>query len=154
MKKQTRAQQYNDLDNAVKKINSGKNVKRIGLRDGSIATKPVVPVAPLPEKTVLSDCLEWLRRHHIFCNRHDAGTFQNDRGQWGAYGIKGAGDIIGILHSNAYYGVHFEVECKRGQGGRLSIEQQKRMKGVQDSGGLYFVVHGWQELEHYMETYV
>ncbi len=151
MKKQTRAQQYNDLANAVKQINSGKKVKRIGRKDGSIATKPVVPVAPLPEKMVLSDCLEWLRRHRIFCNRHDAGTFQNDRGQWGAYGIKGAGDIIGIVGE---YGTHLEIECKRGSGGKLSLGQQKRQKDVTHAGGLYFVVHGWQELEHYMETFV
>ncbi len=146
MKRQTRAQQYNDLANAVKQMREGKPVKRIGRKDGSIATKPVVSVTPLPEKTVLSDCLEWLRRHRIFCNRHDAGTFQNDRGQWGAYGIKGAGDIIGIIPSD---GRHLEVECKHGRGGRLSIEQQKRQKDVIRAGGLYLIVHGVEELEHY-----
>lgn len=151
MKRQTKAQKFNDLANAIGQIRRGESVKRIGAKDGSIATHPVVPMQyPYPECDVLHDCLVWLRKHHILCNRHDAGTFQNDRGQWGTYGIKSAGDIIGMLKG----GRHFEIECKRGSGGRQSKGQQKRMRDVRDNGGLYFVVHGVSELEHYMGEFV
>lgn len=147
MKRQTRQQQFNDLANAIGQIRRGEPVKRIGTKDGSIRTHPVVHIDyPGPEKRVLADCLFWLKKHHVFHNRHDAGSFQNDRGQWGTYGIKGAGDIIGILKD----GQHFEIECKHGRGGRLSTGQQKRMKDVRDNGGLYFVCHGIEEIEYYL----
>ncbi|KKM82218.1 hypothetical protein LCGC14_1321840 [marine sediment metagenome] len=153
MKRQTRARQYIDLANAVKQINSGKKVKRVGARDGSITTHPIVSVdIHKPEKIVLKECLEWLKSYHVFCNRHDAGTFQNDRGQWGAYGIKGSGDIHGVLKRHG--GKHFEIECKRGSGGRLSLDQQKRMRNVVANDSLYFIVHGVEELAHFMRGYV
>ena len=84
----------------------------------------------------------------MFCSRHDAGTFQNERGQWGTYGIINSGDIHGMLKLN--WGKHFEIETKRGSGGTLSVGQQKRMKRVRDNGGLYFVVHEVEELEHFI----
>ncbi len=153
MKRQTRAQKYNDLANAVKQIREGKSVKRIGRKDGSIATKPVVLVSQgKPERIVLQECLEWLKKHHVFCHCHDCGTFQNDRGQWGTYGIKDSGDIHGMLKND--WGKHFEIEVKRDIGGRLSIGQQKRMKKVHDNNGLYFVVHGIEELEYYMRKWI
>jgi len=155
MKRQTKAQKFNDLANAYHQMRRGEPVKRIGTKDGSIATHPVVPVDPKKlEHEVLTDCLAWLKKHHVFCNRHDSGSFQNDRGQWGTYGIKGAGDIIGILYKHRLVGRHFEIECKRGSGGRLDIGQQKRLKDVHDNGGLYFVCHGVEELEFLMGEWV
>lgn len=152
MKHRTKLQQYADIADAVKCINKGVKVKRSTYKDGSIPTRPVVAVDPdRPEKEVVKDCILWLRRHRIFCNRHDSGSFQNDRGQWGVYGIKGAGDIIGILR---YDGRHFEIECKHGSGGRLGPGQQKRMKDVEDNSGLYFICHGVQELAYYMRDYI
>lgn len=146
-KRRTKAQKCKDYFDAFKCIREDKRVRREGTKDGSIATHPVVPVrCPYPEKDIIHDCLVWLRRHNIFCNRHDSGSFQNIRGQWGTYGIKGAGDIIGLLKT----GQHFEIECKRGSGGRLSLEQQRRMRQIRENNGLYFVVHGAGELEYYM----
>jgi len=151
--RQTKAQKFNDLANAIGQIRRGESVKRIGAKDGSIRTHPVVPVdLKKLEHEVLADCLSWLIEHRVMCNRHDAGTFQNERGQWGTYGIKGAGDIHGMLKKN--WGKHFEIECKRGSGGTLSTGQQKRMKDVRDNDGLYFVVHGVEELEHFMQEWV
>jgi hypothetical protein len=137
----------------VKQIREGKPVKRIGTKDGSIRTHAVVPVDPKKlEHEVLADCLSWLKKHHVFCNRHDAGTFQNERGQWGTYGIIGSGDIHGMLKHA--WGKHFEIECKRGSGGRLDVGQQRRMKQVHANDSLYFVVHGREELAHFMGDYV
>lgn len=147
MKKQTKQQKLNDLYIGYKCIRDGKPIKRTGSKDGSISTHPVVPVLPLPEKDVVAACISWLRRHHIFCNRHDSGTFQNIRGQWGSYGIRNSGDIHGILRT----GIHFEIEAKRGKGGRLSAGQQKRMREVQATNGVYLVIHGLKELEYYKE---
>ncbi len=147
MKKRTKAQKLADCYDAFKCIKEGKPVKRQGAKDGSIATHSVVPVAYFIESIVLSHCLLWLKKHNILCNRHDAGTFQNTRGQWGTYGIKGAGDIIGLLPT----GQHFEIEVKRGSGGRLSLGQQKRMRQIRENNGIYFVVHGVQEMEYYFK---
>lgn len=139
----------NDLFNAYKCIKDGKPVKRIGAKDGSVSTHPVVPVLPFPEKTVVAACISWLRKHHIFCNRHDSGTFQNIRGQWGSYGIRNSGDIHGILHT----GIHFEIEAKRGKGGRLSAGQQKRLQDIGNNNGIYLVIHGIEELEYYNDKH-
>jgi len=153
MKRQTRKQKYNDLANVIGQIRRGEKVKRIGTKDGSIRTHPVVPVDSKKfEHEVLADCLSWLKKHHVFCNRHDAGTFQNERGQWGCYGIINSGDIHGMLKNN--WGKHFEIETKRGSGGSLSVGQQKRMKDVRANDSLYFVCHGVEELEHFMGEWV
>jgi len=153
MKRQTRAQKYNDLANAIGQMRKGGKVKRVGAKDGSVKTHPVIPVNPkLLEREVLADCLFWLKRHHVFHNRHDSGSFQNERGQWGTYGIKGSGDIHGIL--KYHNGKHFEIECKRGSGGRQGKRQQDRMRDVRANDSLYFVVHGVEELEFLMGDWV
>ena len=150
MKHQTKQQKFNDLANAVTQINNGQKVKRVGAKDGSVPSgPPIVKVdSSKLEAEVLKDCMKWLRSHHIMCNRHDVGSFQNQRGMWGTYGIKGAGDIIGIIGP---HGTHFEIECKRGKGGKLSMEQQQRMMKVKNNHGLYFIVHGVEELRYYFE---
>jgi hypothetical protein len=114
-------------------------------KDGSIPTHSVVPVPDVPETTVLKNCLKWLREHRIMCNRHDCGVRQTPSGLI-QFGIKDAGDIIGILPN----GVHLEIECKRGRGGRLSAGQQDRMRDIRATNGAYLVVHGVLELEYYM----
>lgn len=153
MKKQTKAQKCNDLANAIGQIRKGEKVKRIGHKDGSIVTHSVVPVdSKKLEHQVVFECLNWLKRLRVFCNRHDAGTFQNERGQWGTYGIKNSGDIHGILKHHD--GKYFEIECKHGKGGRLSVGQQKRMKEVRDNNALYFVCHGVEELEFFMREWI
>ena len=157
VKPQTKLQKFNDLADAYHQIRKGEKVKRIGARDGSIRTHSMVLVdSKKLEHEVLADCLSWLKKHHVFCNRHDAGTFQNERGQYGTYGIINSGDIHGMLKENQYYfgGKHFEIECKRGSGGRLSIGQQQRRKDVRDNGGLYFVCHGIEEIEYYMGEWI
>lgn len=146
MKRRTKAQKLKDYYDAFKCIREDRKVKREGTKDGSIATHPVVEVKVKPEKAVVQNCLIRLKRHGILCNRHDAGSFQNIHGDWGSYGIQGAGDIIGLLKT----GQHFEIECKKGKGGRLSLAQQKRMRQIRENNGLYFIVHGVEELEHYM----
>ncbi|MCP5019614.1 MAG: hypothetical protein GY938_30675 [Ketobacter sp.] len=130
---------------AYQAAKTGTRPKR-GAKDGSIPTHPVVPVPDLPEAEVLKQCLAWLRSWRVFCDRHDCGSGPGHA----RYGIKGAGDIIGILPD----GRHFEIECKRGRGGRLKKGQQERMAAVQATGAIYFVVHGIPELEYYMEELI
>ena len=152
MKRRTRALQYADIADAVKCINEGKKVKRSTYKDGSISTKPVVPVDETKlERDVKADCLEWLKIHRVFCNPHGCGSFINERGQQRMYGIKNSGDIHGMVGD---YGTHFEIECKRGSGGRLSPGQQKRQKDVNRANGLYYIVHGVEELKHFMEWFI
>lgn len=149
MKRRTKIQKFEDCFDAFKCIRENKKVKRSKAKDGSIPTRPIVTVNEnLTEAEVLSQCRVWLNKHGITCWRHDSGTFQNQFGQWGTYGIKGSGDIHGLLPN----GIHFEIECKAGKGGRLAANQQKHKKQVKDSNGLYFIVHGKSELEYYFKN--
>ena len=148
--KQTKAQQFSDYADAFKCIREGKPVKRSRAKDGSVPTHPVVEVLPLCESEVLKHCLRWLKQHNIFCDRHDSGAGDISGSGYATYGIKGAGDIVGLLPN----GIHFEVECKAGKGGRLSVKQQKRMEGVRNNNGLYFVIHGIEELEHCFRNFI
>lgn len=121
-------------------------MKREGAKDGSIATHSVVEVRGYIESFVLLECMKWLRKHGVLCNRNNVGAGEMGASGYYSYGIRGAGDIIGLLKT----GIHFEIECKRGAGGRLSLEQQKRMRQIGENNGIYFVVHGIEELEYYM----
>jgi len=151
-KRQTKLQKCNDLGNAVIQIRNGQKVRRIGARDGSIPTHPVVLVDPDKlEEDVLAECLEWLKKHHVMHNRHDCGGGNFGSG-YATYGILGSGDIHGVLRKHD--GKHFEIECKKGKGGRLSKAQQKRKRDVEYNNGLYFVVHGVDELNYYMGCWV
>ncbi len=147
VKKQTRKQKFGDLFTAFKCIKEGRPVKRDGAKDGSIPTHPVIVVPEYPESEVLKFCLDWLRKHRILCNRNNVGAGKVGTSGFYSYGIRGAGDIMGLLPN----GVHFEVECKHGKGGRLSIAQQQRMRDIRKNNGLYFIVHGIPELEYYFE---
>ena len=117
-------------------------------RDGSIPTHPVVSVSPHKfEHMVLADCMKWLKSHRIFHDRHDCGGGNVSGAGYTIYGIKYSGDIHGILPN----GIHFEIETKRGNGGRQSAGQQKRMADVRATNGVYLVVHGVLELEFLMK---
>jgi len=121
---------------------------RPGAKDGSIPTHPVVPFPDIPESQVLSDCLAYLRARRIVCDRMNVGAGHLEgRDQFHTYGIPGAGDIMGLLRD----GKHFEIECKRGKGGRLSKKQQERQEKVLQSNGVYVIVHGIPELEYYFK---
>lgn len=138
----TRTQKLAEAHAVYTAAKTGTRPKR-GAKDGSIATKSVVPCPDLPEAEVLKQCIKWLKARRIFCDRHDCGSGPGHA----RYGIKGAGDIIGILRD----GRHFEIECKKGKGGRLSAGQDCRKWSVRATNGLYLVVHGVNELEHYMK---
>lgn len=151
MKKQTNADKFADLYTAWKHWAEDGPPKRSGTKDGSIATHPVVPVTEyLMEYQVLHQVLLWLHRHDILCNRNNVGAGQMGESGYYSYGIKDAGDIVGLLPT----GRHFEIEVKRGKGGRLSKGQQKRMYDIRNNGGIYLVVHGVEELAYFMRTYL
>ena len=117
-----------------------------GTKNGSIPTHPVVPCPGLPElgKGGVQDlCYKWLLARRILCNTHACGRGPNNA----IYGIKHSGDIHGYLPD----GRGFEIECKRGKGGHQTKGQQERMWSVLETGGLYFVVHGIPEMEHYFK---
>ena len=149
MKRRTNAQKKQDYFDVFKCIREGNKVKRSGTKDGSIATHPTVEVRDMPEKDVVKQCISWLRKFGIFCNRHDTGVLSNDRGQYRSYGIRNGGDIIGLTPS----GKHFEIECKKGSGGRFSFGQQKRQRDILRNNGIYLIIHGVAELEHYEKLF-
>lgn len=149
-KRRPRSLIYADIADVVKCMREGKKVKRSTNKDGSINTKPIVPVESKPEKEVLQECLKWLRKRGCVADRLDAGTARLDNGQLYRYGIIGAGDIVGILPN----GQHFEIECKHGAGGKWSISQQRRKKKIKRNNALYFIVHGVSELEYFLGDYL
>jgi len=150
-KRRTKADKIEDQYTAFKRAQEGKPYKRSGTKDGSIATHPMVPVrCPYPEKDVLHDCLVWLRRNRIPCDRNNTGAGQMGTSGFYSYGIRNGGDIMGWLPN----GIHFEIECKRGKGGRLSKGQQKRRRDIRKTPAYYFVIHGVEELEHYFERLI
>lgn len=150
-KRRTKSQKCKDYFDAFKCIKKNKKVKREGTKDGSIATCPIADVDPdLSEASVLKECISWLQYHGILCNRNNVGAGEMGTSGFYSYGIRGAGDIVGLLKT----GQHFEIECKRGAGGRLSLIQQKRMKQIIENNGLYFVVHGIEELECYFKELI
>ena len=151
MKRRTNKQKFADLADAYKCVKEGKKVKRLRTKDGSIATHPVMDIVfPKSEKIVLSMCLEWLKHHHIFCRRSNVGAGEFGTSGYRVYGIVGSADITGLLPN----GIRLEVECKAGKGGRLSANQQKWMKNIRSNSGIYLVVHGVEELEHYFEELI
>jgi hypothetical protein len=138
----TKAQKLADYHTAYEAAKAGVKPKQ-GPKNRSLPTHPFMSVPDLPEAKVLEQCLKWLKARRVFCDRHDCGSGPGHA----RYGILGAGDIIGVLGG----GRHFEIECKRGRGGRLSVVQQARMRDVRAAGGVYEVVHGVAELECVME---
>ena len=126
-------------------------MKRSGAKDGS---RPVLLVCCVdPDKLeaeVLADCLDWLHRKGIFCNRHDVGGGDLVGEGHAVYGIKNAGDIIGALKD----GTHFEIETKRGKGGRWTKGQQDRCLAVRATHAVYLLISGVEELEFYNELHL
>lgn len=125
-----------------------KDGKPHGRKDGSILTKPTIPCPDVLEAVVLKDVEEWLGKNRIMYDRNNTGVGQlNGMGNMYRYGIKSGGDIIGCLPN----GIHFEIECKRGQGGEMNLDQQKRRTKVRQNNGIYLIVHSVEELECMMQ---
>jgi len=149
MKRKTRQQKLNDNFTAYECIKNNRPIKRGTAKDGSTPTHPVVECPDVSESKVLAECLTWLKKHRIMADRHTPGNMPTGASNT-TFGIVGAGDIIGILPN----GRHFEIETKRGRGGRLSKGQQERKRKVEANGGLYFIVHGLSEMELYFKGLV
>lgn len=150
IKRRTKKDIFEDYADAISNIRQGRPPKRSCNKDGSISTKPVISVELKPEAEVLKNCIKWLKNRGVFCNRHDVGVGDIKGRGWATYGIIGGGDIIGLLPN----GRHFEIECKKGKGGRLSKAQQKRMKNIIHNKGIYLIVHGVEELEYLIGEYL
>lgn len=148
-KSRSKALKIADQYAAYLAMKAGEKPRRFTNKDGSITTKSTVPVEDKPEATVLKECIEWLRKHGCVADRMNVGAGDLGGG-FRKYGITGAGDIIGIMPD----GGHFEVECKRGSGGRWSVAQQARAKKIRRNNAIYLIVHGVEELEHMMGEYL
>ena len=143
MKRPTKKDKLNEAAAFYNAIRTGSRPRQ---KRGPISTRPTIPCLAKPEWEVQAECVKWLRARRIFCDPHDCGSGDFGHG-YATYGIKYSGDIHGYLPG----GKGFEIECKTGKGGRLSVGQQKRMEGVRAAGGVYLVVHGVEELEYLMK---
>ena len=150
MKRRTKTAMHEGSFRVWKAVREGREPV-VANKDDSVSTKPIVNVPLLLEADVLSNCLSWLRGRRVMADRLNNGAgILADTGMYATYGIVGGGDIIAILPG----GIHCEIECKAGRGGRLSVEQQKRRERVLAAGGKYFVVHGIAELEIFISPYL
>lgn len=144
-KKQTKQQLGKGIIDMIHAKEAGQKFKP-GRRDGGTATKPAIPVDKTKsEAMVLKECISWLKRRRIVCDRMNVGAGQIGMSGFRTYGIKGAGDIIGLTQQ----GIHFEIEVKRGKGGVLSLNQHIRKEKILANGGIYLIIHGVAELEYY-----
>ena len=148
MRKQSKKQTIEQLGKGIIDMIHAKNAGveyKPGRKDGGIPTKPVVPCKDLLEADVLQECISWLKRHRVGVKRMNVTAVNLDGGGIRPYGIKGAGDLHCI-----YKGMHIDIECKRGKGGVLSLNQQKHRNWVLRYEGIYIIVHGVEELEFFM----
>lgn len=150
MKRRPRSLIYADLADAINCMRQNKKPKRSTNKDGSISTKPIFSVEPKLETEVLKECISWLRKRECVADRHNTGAGKLDGGGFYKYGITGHGDIEAILPN----GIHAEIECKHGAGGKWSISQQRRKKKIQRNNALYFIVHSVEELEYFIGEYL
>ena len=75
-KKQTKQRLGEGIVGMIHAKKTGEKFKP-GRKDGGIATKPVVPVDKTKsEAVVLKECISWLRRRQIICDRMNVGAGQ------------------------------------------------------------------------------
>ena len=135
---------------AYQAVRKGEAPKRRA-KDRSVPTHPTIPCPEVKESVVLQQVQLWLKRHRICADRMNVGAGHLEgTDRFHTYGIPGAGDIMAILPG----GIHCEIECKAGAGGRWSEDQQKRCKKVLDAGGIYVIIHGIPELADWYENFV
>lgn len=121
-------------------------------KDGSMATKPLIPSMPwITETEVTTECVEWLRSHGCRMKRQNNGAGHlNNSPNYATYGIIGSADFTGMLPS----GRRLEVEFKKGAGGVLSKDQIGYMEWTRAGGGVYVCIHGLAELKEKMKNYL
>ena len=146
-RRRKKSEKFADYFDAFKCIGADAPVKRSGAKDGGIPTHPVMPLPHIPEASVSRDCGEWFKAHGIIMDRNNTGAGSVGSSGFYKYGIKNGGDWIGLRKD----GIHLEIECKKGKGGRLSAGQQQRWRDIEASNGIYLVIHGIEELEYFKE---
>lgn len=145
MKRKSQKQLKDDCFQAYQKIKGTKMPPK------TYRTKPFLDIDKTKsEAEVLKECLAWFKRKNIFVDRMNVGSGVLGAGGYRAYGIAGAGDIVGLLQN----GRHLEVEVKRGKGGVLSIKQLKREADITKNNGIYLIVHSVAELEYYLKEVI
>ena len=157
----SRADRLNDWAIAFAAISRGEQPRRNTRKDGSLPTRPVVSVAELSEHEAQDECLEWLKSRDCMVDRMNVGAgllrrvsssgiMGGEERGYCQYGIKYGGDLLGCLPD----GRHLEIEMKKSKGGSWSKGQQERCAKVRKHHGVYLVVHGLEELKHYLRGYL
>ncbi|MCL2293794.1 MAG: VRR-NUC domain-containing protein [Spirochaetes bacterium] len=95
-----------------------------------------------PEKTVVKECLEYLRLMGIYAWRNNTGAVKIDGNRFLNFGLPGSSDITGILKG----GIFIAVECKSDKG-KLSEQQKIFMAKIKEQGGLAVLAHSFKDVE-------
>jgi hypothetical protein len=94
------------------------------------------------ETDLVKSCLEWLSYHGIYCWRNNtAGIYSKKSGGYFFHGMRGVGDIVGILPDGRF----LSVECKVGTN-KPTEHQTEFMKKIAENNGVAIWVSSLDEL--------
>lgn len=96
--------------------------------------------------SLVNAVLLWLKVRRWPAHKMNSGATRTDRGGFIRYGFPGCPDVIGILPGGRFLG----VECKTGTG-RLTPDQDRFRRTVEELGGVYVVVRELEDLVHAIE---
>lgn len=101
------------------------------------------------ENRIQAAILTYLKEQGIFCWRNNNGAVYDAKlGQYRAHnGLKGVGDIIGMLPDGRFLSV--EVKTKTGV---VSADQQFFIKRCERSGGLCFVARSIEDVKERLNS--
>ena len=96
--------------------------------------------------TIVKPCLKWLKLHGIPAWRRNTGKTiykgKDGKDRHVSFGLKGAGDIEGILPP---HGRHLEVECKLPDK-EQSADQKAFQAMTEKAGGIYILARSVDDL--------
>ena len=96
-----------------------------------------------PEKSVKSECLEYLHLIGIYAWNNPTGAVKIGDNRFMSFGLKGAADIIGLLPKTGRF---IAVECKSNKG-RLSEAQEEFLDKIKSMGGVAVVARSFKDVE-------
>ena len=97
----------------------------------------------LLEKSVKTECLEYLRLMNIFAWNNPSGAVKVGDNRFMSFGFKGSADIIGLLPKTGRF---IAVECKSDKG-KLSEAQEEFLNKIKDMGGIAIVARSFKDIE-------
>jgi VRR-NUC domain len=108
--------------------------------------EPQMKTVPIKEKDIQRTILDYLAAKRIFHRKiNNVGIFKQSTGSYIPSQSVGMPDIIAVVNGRI-----IGIEVKR-PGGPQSPGQKQFQKELETAGGLYFLVHSVEELQHKLQ---